>query len=412
MGGQAKAPVLTVAILITGNLVGAGILGLPINTGLAGYVPSLIVMVLVWGLMLGSAVVISDQVLASGEENFDLPSLFGRTLGPAGQWLAVLANLLILYGLLVAYLSGGTSILVNLFNLTGPAWVVTLLFFAFSTIMTLFGVVIVRKGNAVLMVVMWLAFLGLVALALPEMKPGRLVFTDLVFIPSALPIMLCAFHFHNIIPTACHSLDLDRKAILKALLVGTLIGLGMNALWNLTVMGALPVSDSSQSNILCAFQGGVPATVPLAAIVGSKLFTTFGLAFAILAITTSYLANGTALLSFCRDMSQSLLGTRNAVLVAALAFGPPLAVTLFYPNLFLRALDMVGGVGISLLFGILPGVLLIRQARSHRARALGLVMVVCFAGILVFELGQEFGLLRIDPDLELWKAGLRMFPGK
>ena len=412
MNGKTSAPVLTVGILITGNLVGAGILGLPINTGLAGFFPSLIVMVLVWGLMLGSAVVISDQVLASGEENFDLPSLFGRTLGRGGQWVAVLANLLILYGLLVAYLSGGTSILVNLFGLTGPAWVVTLVFFAFTTTIALFGVAIVRKGNAALMVVMWLAFAGLIALALPDMEPGRLAFTDLVFIPSALPIMLTAFHFHNIIPTACHSLDLDRTAVIKALLLGTLIGLGMNTLWNLTVMGALPVADAGHDNVLYAFESGLPATVPLAAIVSSKLFTSCGLTFAILAITTSYLTNGTALLAFCRDMSQGLLKTRNPILIATLAFGPPLAVTLFFPNLFLKALDVVGGVGISLLFGILPGVLLIRQARSPRAKALGLVMVVCFAAILLFELGQEFGLLRLDPENELWKAGLRMFPGK
>lgn len=412
MDGKAAAPVLTVGILITGNLVGAGILGLPINTGLAGFLPSFIIMILVWGLMLGSAVVISDQVLSSGSENFDLPSLFGRTLGSAGQWAAVLANLLILYGLLVAYLSGGTAILVNIFGISGPTWAVTLVFFFFTTAMTLFGVVIVRKGNAVLMAAMWVAFLGLIALALPKMQPKQLAFTNLALLPSALPIMITAFHFHNIIPTACRSLNMDRSAVIKAFFIGALIGLGMNAFWNLTVMGALPVSDQGQNNILYAFEKGLPATVPLAAIVGSHLFTSFGLAFAILAITTSYLANGTALLGFCRDMSKGLLKIENKVVDALLAFGPPLAVTLFYPNLFLKALDVVGGVGISLLFGILPGVLLIQQAKSSKAKILGIVMVVCFSGILVFEVCQEAGLLRIDPETELWKAGLRLFPGK
>ena len=37
--------VLTTACMITGNLIGAGILGLPINTGLAGFIPSLIAMI-------------------------------------------------------------------------------------------------------------------------------------------------------------------------------------------------------------------------------------------------------------------------------------------------------------------------------------------------------------------------------
>ena len=253
--------------------------------------------------------------------------------------------------------------------------------------------------------------MGLIALALPRMESNRLLFTDLALLPSALPIMITAFHFHNIIPTACRSLDMNRASVIKALFIGALLGLGMNAAWNLAVMGALPATDASQNNILYAFTNGLPATVPLAAIVDSRLFTACGLGFAVMAITTSYLANGTALLGFCRDMSQGFQKNGNKVFEAVLAFGPPLAVTLFFPNLFLHALDMVGGVGISLLFGILPGILLIRQARTRRLKIIGGLMVVCFAGILVFEVFQELGFLKIDPETELWKAGLRLFPG-
>ena len=89
MQRQAASPVLSIAVLITGNLVGAGILGLPINTGLAGFFPSLAAMLACWALMLGSALVIADQTLKSDDENFDLPSLFGQTLGPVGRWLAI-----------------------------------------------------------------------------------------------------------------------------------------------------------------------------------------------------------------------------------------------------------------------------------------------------------------------------------
>lgn len=39
-------PVVTVGILITGSLIGAGILGLPINTGLAGFPLSTIAMLI------------------------------------------------------------------------------------------------------------------------------------------------------------------------------------------------------------------------------------------------------------------------------------------------------------------------------------------------------------------------------
>ena len=329
---------------------------------------------------------------------------------PVGRWVATLANLLILYGLLVAYLSGGTSIIVGLFRLSVPNWAVTLLFFAFSTGFTLFGVAVVRKGNFILMAAMWLAFIALIVITIPQIKPRHLTFIDWGLLPSALPIMVTAFHFHNIIPTVCRSLEYERTAVLRALLIGTIIGLGMNAVWNLVVMGGLSVADSGQNNILYAFEHGLPATVPLSKIIASPLFTTCGLLFAILAITTSYLANGTALMNFVQDMSLGILKKKNRVRDACLAFGPPLMVTLGYPNLFLKALDVVGGVGIAVLFGILPGILAVRQAGSPRARAWGLLIIACFLVVLLFEIGQEAGLLKIDPEAELWKAGLKVTP--
>ena len=77
-------PVTTVGILITGNLVGAGILGLPINTGMAGFPLSTATMVIMWGLMLATAMILSSRFLSTHDARFDLPSLFEETLGPFG----------------------------------------------------------------------------------------------------------------------------------------------------------------------------------------------------------------------------------------------------------------------------------------------------------------------------------------
>jgi tyrosine-specific transport protein len=146
----------------------------------------------------------------------------------------------------------------------------------------------------------------------------------------------------------------------------------------------------------------------LSNILHSKFFNVFGLLFAILAITTSFLANGTALMGFVQDMCSSVLKKRNRTLEIVLTFGPPLLVTIAYPHLFLKALDLVGGVGIALLFGILPGILAVRQAKSPWGRMFGYLIVVCFTAVLLFEICQEIGLLKIDPGAELFKMGLRL----
>lgn len=406
MNGKNSLPVLTVGVLITGNIVGAGILGLPINTGLAGFSLSTLTMFAMCGLMVGTALILSGRVLETREDRFDLPSLYGQALGKGGKWAAILANLLILYGLLVAYLSGGTTILIRLLHVSIPAPVMTIIFFCFTAGLTLFGLAVVRKGNALLMIVMWVAFAILIAIAGTKIRAERLTFIDWTLLPSAIPIMVTAFHFHNILPTVCRTLEYDPAAVRKAIFLGGGLGLLMNLLWNVVAIGGIPVTGQGTNTILYASQHGLPATVPLTNILNSKIFGFFGMLFAILAITTSFLANGTALMSFVQDMCAGLFKNRSRILQAILTFAPPLIVTLVYPHLFLKALDVVGGVGIALLFGILPGILLIRRAGSGWRRFAGYLILFSFIAVLIFEICKESGLLTIDPGAELWKAGL------
>ena len=64
----------------------------------------------------------------------------------------------------------------------------------------------------------------------------------------------------------------------------------------------------------------------------------------------------------------------------------------------------MGGVGVCIIFGILPSLLLLRGPAQGRTRLLGWTLLLLFAAILVFELGQEFGLTGIHPDVEYWQV--------
>lgn len=397
---------LAIGMLVTGNLVGAGILGLPINTGLAGFSITMVVMMILWAMMVTSALIIASHILKAKSDTFDLPALFGQTLGPVGKWLAVAANLLILYGFMVAYLAGGTQILDSLFNLPISQPMLTVIFFCLLTGLTLFGVKVVAKGNSLLMLLMAVSFATLLVMTAPEVKAARYTFIDWAFLPVTLPIMVSAFNFHNIIPTVCHSLECDRAKVRKSILIGTLIGLAMTFAWTVMVMGALPVAGKGSGNILAAFEKGLPATVPLSLVLNSGAFTTICLAFAILAITTSYLASGIALMGFVRDLSETYFGISNRLVESVLTFAPPLVVAVVYPDLFLTALDVVGGMGVALLFGMLPGVLLIKFAKNSGTKTWGWLLLAGFALVLIAEVLQETGMLNINPSTETWKAFL------
>jgi len=241
-------------------------------------------------------------------------------------------------------------------------------------------------------------------MTMPHMTTKGDLMRDWSFLPSGLPVLLTAFHFHNIIPTLCRTLDQDRRAITTAIWTGTSLGLVMNVVWIAVVVMSLPMTGGT-ANIITAFTKNLPATIPLAKVIGGATFIDIALVFSVVAMTSSFMANGIALQSFMADLTGLVFKTSARAIVWPLAFLPPLLVGLVYPDIFLIALNVAGGIGINILFGILPGVLLVKYGRPGTLKRIaGYVMIVAFALVLIVELGQEVGLLHISPDIEYWTA--------
>lgn len=395
--------IISISFLITGNLVGAGILALPVNTGLAGFVPSLVSIVVLGAAMFMSAMVLVREAIRSGEETFNYPSLYHNYLGGFGKWAAILGNLLILYGLLTAYLTGGTTIITKLFDIPLPNSVVMSLFFILITAFTVAGMDFVRRHNVLLMIIVWVSFLYIVVIVEKNVVAERLTYADWNFLPATAPIILTAFFFHTIIPQACRALDWRQRLVSVTIFIGMFISLVMNVVWIQAGIGALPLAGGEHS-LLGAFEHGLPINVPLAEMLGNRFFTIGSLFFALTAIITSYVAFGTSLLGFMGDLTKNHLGMPSKSLKLVLAFGPPILVSLVYPDIFLKSINVVGGVGIVLLFGVLPSVIAMRRAGSVVKKALSVFMLVFFVAILVFEIAQETGLFQLKPDVEHWNT--------
>jgi tyrosine-specific transport protein len=392
--------IITVAFLITGNLIGAGILGLPVNTGLDGFFPSLLVMLIFGGAMFFTAVVLGGEAAESRKESFNYPSLYHRYLGSWGKWIAVMANMLILYGLLTAYLAGGATIICQLFNFTHGAWIILIVLFSILTGLTVLGTSVIRKYNALLMILLWGSFAVIVFIAEEHVESKRLFMVDWQFIPMSIPIIVTSFHFHNIIPNITESLDWDMKALWKAMLAGMIIGYLMNATWIMVGVGVLPYAGGDES-LLYAFKHNLPATVPMAEAIKSSTFTTCSMLFALLAITTSYIANGLGLMGFNQDLTENFFKKSSKLLVITVTFLPPLIIGLLFPDIFLKAINLVGGVGIVLLFGILPSIICYLKAKGKKAvRTLAVLMFFLFLLVFLFQVAEECGVVNIQPKPE------------
>lgn len=401
--------IFTVALLIAGNAVGAGILALPVKTGLSGILPSVVSMIIMWALMLLTGMLIANRIMRSRHESHDMPTFFLQEIGPHGKWLCILGYLVLFYGVLVAYLSGGASILSALIPLSIPEPVWLLLFFIAATTITLYGVDLVRKWNAIIMLVLLASFISLSLKVGQNVEAQRLSHSDWAFLPSILPIIVCTFPFHNLVPVVCKSLNNQRRAILMAILIGTSITLIMNISWTVIVVGSLPLTGPGEGNLLAAFEKGLPATVPLSLALNSNLITTIGTVFALTAILTSYLAVGLSLMGFFRDLTSPYLKNSNRLIDACLTFGPPLLIALIYPHLFLKALDVAGGIGVILVFGVLPAVIFVKSRRGKTvwARSFTYLILGIFVLLLLLEFSQELGFLKIHPGAEYWSTGLK-----
>lgn len=391
-GRQKHTPfaLMSMAFLVTGNVLGVGVLALPVKAGVAGFVPGMIGIVGIWFVMLTSAFVIASR-LPVDSAKVDLPSFYKNELGTVGKWLAIVCNLILLYGVLVAYLSGISSILRNLVDTGLPDWVITVAYFILASALIMFGMKVLRKGNTILLLVTLSCFIVLVVTGFGDFEPKLLTYQDWGYLPLGLPIAVSAFHFHNIIPTVSRGLGHDLHATKKAILIGVGIGLLMNVLWVLIVLGTMPEFTGPDS-VVHAYVTAVPATVPMSDILNSRVFTVAGLVFALLAVTASYMANGTGLLGFTSDMAHTYLKIESRAFALVVTFAPPLIIALVYPDIFLVALDIVGGIGETVLFVVLPAVILIRiiAAGHGLKKALSWGMLIVGVFIVLYVVAEEF----------------------
>lgn len=401
--------VLTAALLIAGNTIGAGMLGFPILTGLAGCVPAVFGVVVVWMIMWVTGYILASRLTLPGRGELGLPSLFQKELGRGGKGVAILGYLINYYGIVVAYLAGATAIAVKLYPaIQGfPTIWVTLIFFIFLTGFTLFGEEVVRHGNFLFMTLLFVSFVALIIMAGHSFDAEKLKYIDWGFFPATIPIIICVFTYHNTIPVACRILDYNRRSVRRALFIGTFLPCVLTVVWTVTVIGSVPLSGPGKDTLLWAFKHNLPATIPMARMIDSPYFLAVSLAFALLAIVTSYVAVGTGLLGFMHDLTRRIIPFRNRATDALLAFGPPLVVTLLYPDLFLIALNVSGGIGVAIVFGLLPGIILIKVSGKRRwIKVVGLCLTLFFCFALLLEVAQETGLLKMHPAAEHWTSPL------
>jgi tyrosine-specific transport protein len=384
---------LGASLLVAGTSIGAGMLGLPVITGPVGFFPSLVVLFLCWAFMAATGFLFAElAVWMKGEVN--ILTMAKKTLGEKGRWFAWVLYLFLFYSLLVAYLVGGSGLLADLLPIKASVTSMVVLFTVVYVTTISLGRKIVDPLNRVCLGILIAAYFGFVAIGASWIKKSLLLEQNWNLAWTALPIAFTSFGYQGIIPTLAHWLDYDTRRIRLSILCGTLLTLFVYIVWQGLILGIIPVDGPH--GLTEALQQGHNAIHPLQFVTNSELVWTFGRIFAFFAISTSFLGVGTGLVDFWADglkMDKKVFASKICLLV--LAFLPPFLIALFYPNIFLEALNYAGGFGSALLLGALPILMVYaakwkKDAPLFKSQFLGkkwvLILLLAF---VIFEIGCE-----------------------
>ena len=378
----------SMSLIIVGTSIGGGILGLPLETGLAGLVPSFFCFLFICLAMTISGWIVFYRFIKSRGTINNFAMLYHAELGPWAKHLNTFAYFFTFYGLLVAYLSGASTTIISIFpqlhNIPYAGKLITAIFFLSVTSIIVFGSHVIRKSNTLFSVLLFTFFIMLILLTVGHTNPANLEYRNWSYAPFVLPILATAFGYHIVIPVIYdHAIgkNLKTRNYFSILLIATIIVFLFNLIWTTIVMGILPIHSSDNISITSALARGVPATIPIAKLLHSKILILVSVFFTFFAITTSYIGVGAGLLNYIEGVTYYYFKSSRLINIS-ITFLVPFLVALIYPDVFIKLLNIVGGIGVIISCGMLPALLGLKKDNPPYLKCLSLItMLVC---IIVF----------------------------
>lgn len=346
-------------LLVSGTTIGAGMLALPIVTGIAGFIPAIFLLISCWILMSFTGLLMLEVNLWMKKEDANLITMARFTLGKWGEWISWGAYMFLLYALTTAYIAGSTPIIIGAIKaFTGvllPSYFGALILLLIFSIAVYKGTESVDYLNRVLMLCLAILYFLLVYFLTPYVSYAPLSQSDWSSLSCAAPVVLTAFGFHIIIPTLSSYLDHDVKELKYTILIGSFIPLIVYSIWVFLSLGIIP-ADQIAFGHLEGLNG---------AQLMNQVFESFYLGmilhlFSFFVIITSFLGVSLSLSDFLADGLQIKRNKRGKLLLYSLTFLPPTFFSMLYPRAFLSALEYAGAFGVVVLLCLMPALMVWR----------------------------------------------------
>ena len=334
-------------LLVAGTSIGVGMLALPVATAAGGLIPAIAVYLICWLFMVAIGLLIVEACLWCPEEA-NLITISRKLLGSKGAAACWILYLFLLYCLMVAHTAVGGAAVSQIFP-SWPLWLSTIVYVAIFGSVIYLGTLWVDRLNMVLMLGLLLTFLFFIGHSFGHVDRSLLHRVSWSQAWFAVPTVFTAFGFQTLIPTLMTHMERDTKKVRTAIWIGTSIPLVLYLIWEFLILGIVPLDLLST-----AMQKGQNAIVPLQAALQNSALATVGEIFAFFAMTTSFIGLAVAFFDFWADGLKWKKKGIHKIYLWALVFLIPLLIVFVDPSIFLSALNLAGGLGVSLLIGVLP----------------------------------------------------------
>ena len=361
-------------LLITGTSIGAGMLGLPIAAAQLGFTGAVVLLFVCWFMMLACAFLILEVNLWLPQNN-NLISMAKATIGPIGQLVAWASYLLLLYSLLCAYIAGGSDLFHNLSGMAGiksPPWFASIMFTLIFGTVVYIGIKAVDKTNRVLMVIKFSTLFIVVFFRAPFVSAAKLSAGNIYNITSvsAITVTATAFGWATLIPSLRTYFSHDIKKLKIAIIIGSIIPLICYIMWDAVLMGVIPLAGKDSLEFILHSTNSTSTLVDtLSTTVNNNSITFFIKLFTSVCVLTSFLGVALCLTDFLSDgLKMEKKGAKN-ILIHLLTFLPALGIAIFFPNMFIKALEYAG-IYATVLLILLPA-WMAWSGRYHKKMAQG-----------------------------------------
>jgi tyrosine-specific transport protein len=356
-------------LLLAGTAMGGGLLALPLATAESGFINASFLMLFCWAIMTASALLVLEVSLWL-PKNSNIISMTAVLSNSSVTYIVWVIYLLLLYSVTAAYIASGADFLTQI----GQAYLPNHNFHPLAALgFTVVLGTIIYQGmlwidylNRGLMIAKLGLYFGLVLLLLPHHIPEQWLDGDVSQVFSGFSIVITAFSYANMIPSLRIYFGEDTASLRKSIIIGSMIPLICYLVWNMSVMGVVPLYG--ENGLIQLGHAPAPASAliqTLNRIFQNRLLYAFSHSFAYVCIFTTFLTCSFGLSDFLADGFglKKRQSVKNDMIIYGATFIPPLCIAVLLPGVFIKALHYAG-IYCLILFVLVP-VLLAWRGRYH-----------------------------------------------